>query len=56
MVRLFYKGSHAVILVYDVTSYESFRNVHEWKKEIEEHADDGIVVYLVANQIDKEQN
>jgi len=53
-VRLFYKGSHAAVLVYDVTSQESFKNARSWQKEIENNADEDILVYLVGNQADLE--
>ena len=32
ITRIFYKGSHAVILVYDITSEDSFQASQEWKK------------------------
>jgi len=46
---LFYKGSHAAVLVYDVTSTESFKSARIWKQEIENNADENVVVYLVGN-------
>jgi len=52
ITRIFYKGSHAVILVYDITSYQSYESVKEWKKEIENNADRDVLVYLVGNRAD----
>ncbi len=52
ITRIFYKGSHAVILVYDITSRLSFENVMEWKKEIENNADRDVLIYLVGNFAD----
>ena len=49
IIRLFYKGSHAAVLVYDVTSTESFKSARIWKQEIENNADENVVVYLVGN-------
>ena len=54
ITRIFYKGSHAVILVYDVTSPQSFENARDWKKEIENNADRDVLVYLVGNCADLE--
>ena len=54
ITRIFYKGSHAVILVYDITSYESYEAVREWKREIENNADRDVLVYLVGNRVDLE--
>mgnify|MGYP000933811186 CR=1 FL=1 len=31
ITRIFYKGSHAVILVYDITNNWSFENIPNWK-------------------------
>jgi GTPase SAR1 family protein len=49
---VFYHGSHAVILVYDVNSLASFENVREWKQEIENNIAPDILVYLVGNFAD----
>mmetsp|Transcript_900 Transcript_900/g.1171 ORF Transcript_900/g.1171 Transcript_900/m.1171 type:complete len:131 (-) Transcript_900:393-785(-) len=55
ITRIFYKGSHAVILVYDMTNPKSFENVKEWQTEIENNADADVLVYLVANFADMEE-
>ena len=55
ITRIFYKGSHAVILVYDITSQISFENARDWKKEIENNADRDVLVYLVGNRADLEE-
>ena len=52
ITRIFYKGSHAVILVYDITNSESFENVRRWKQEIENHAEKDVICYLVGNRAD----
>jgi GTPase SAR1 family protein len=31
---MYYRGSHAVIVVYDVTDYESYSRAKKWIKEI----------------------
>ena len=56
IIRIFYKGSHAVVLVYDITSKESYENVKGWKKEIENNADRDVLVYLVGNRADLEDD
>ena len=52
ITRIFYKGSHAVILVYDITNSDSFENVRRWKQEIENHAERDVICYLVGNRAD----
>lgn len=39
ITRIFYKGSHAVIMVYDITREESFENMKVWREEVENNAD-----------------
>lgn len=36
----YYRGTHGVIVVYDVTSAETFVNVKRWLHEIEQNCDD----------------
>lgn len=35
----YYRGTHGVIIVYDVTNGESFANVKRWLHEIEQNCD-----------------
>lgn len=35
----YYRGTHGVIVVYDVSSGESFANVKRWLHEIEQNCD-----------------
>eukprot|EP00568_Trieres_chinensis_P007615 CAMPEP_0183295790 /NCGR_PEP_ID=MMETSP0160_2-20130417/3614_1 /TAXON_ID=2839 ORGANISM="Odontella Sinensis, Strain Grunow 1884" /NCGR_SAMPLE_ID=MMETSP0160_2 /ASSEMBLY_ACC=CAM_ASM_000250 /LENGTH=213 /DNA_ID=CAMNT_0025457323 /DNA_START=172 /DNA_END=810 /DNA_ORIENTATION=+ len=53
IVKGYYRGSHGIIVVYDVTDRESFDNVKEWLLEVERYAyaqDTRII--LVGNKID----
>ena len=51
--RVYYKGARGVILIYDVTDQNSFKNVHYWLKQIERNANDSIRKVLVGNKCDK---
>jgi Ras-related protein Rab-35 len=47
----YYRGTHGVIVVYDVTSAESFANVKRWLQEIDQNCDQ-VVRILVGNKDD----
>lgn len=47
----YYRGTHGVIVVYDVTTAETFVNVKRWLHEIEQNCDD-VARILVGNKND----
>ena len=48
----FYKQANGVIVAFDVTNEESFRNVRGWLESIYEHADQNVAKILVGNKVD----
>lgn len=42
------------MLVFDITTRQSFLNIRDWQKEIENNAEAGIICYLVGNFADEE--
>ncbi|KAG4034042.1 hypothetical protein MFRU_003g00200 [Monilinia fructicola] len=48
----YYRGAHAVILVYDVTNRESFNSMGRWVEEAEGNAVDGCVFWVVGTKCD----
>ena len=55
MPRNYYKNSDGILLLYDVESKESFKNIEIWMNDIKEYTDkkdDNIVIYLIGNKID----
>ncbi|KAM3073823.1 hypothetical protein ACMFMG_008446 [Clarireedia jacksonii] len=48
----YYRGAHAVILIYDVTNRDSFNSMGRWIDEAENNSMDGCVFWLVGTKID----
>ena len=53
----YYRGAQGVVLVYDVTRPETFKDLKEiWLKELEVYADlDDLILMVVGNKIDLEE-
>lgn len=50
---LYYNGSHAAILVYDITNYDSFKNIERWVVELgKNNQNQDIVLILLGNKSD----
>jgi len=54
LTESYYRNSHGVILVYDVTNHESFDKIRSWAAQIEEYGDQNLCKLLVGNKTDKE--
>lgn len=52
MAPMYYRGAHAALLVYDVTSAESFEAVDVWVKELRQNLPDEVVMVVVGNKTD----
>jgi len=51
----YYKGAHGIILVYDITDKQSFKDIETWLAEVDKFANDNVVKLLVGNKCDMEQ-
>ncbi|CAF1217454.1 unnamed protein product, partial [Didymodactylos carnosus] len=52
VVRNFYRGAHGVLLCFDITDSESFRNIEEWANEIQRYCPQNIPIYLIGTKSD----
>jgi GTPase SAR1 family protein len=53
----YYHQAHGAIVVYDITSESSFRQLKQWLKRLEQHSGNlNLVVLLVGNKGDMEYN
>jgi len=48
----YYRGAMGILLVYDVTDEQSFLNVRNWIRSIEENAPDNVEKILIGNKCD----
>jgi small GTP-binding protein len=52
ITQKFYHGSHAVVIVYDVTKPDTWHNVRKWLKNVQEHGSESVIVNVIGNKID----
>jgi Ras-related protein Rab-8A len=48
----YYRGANGILLVYDVTDENSFLNIRNWMKSIDQHAADSVKRILIGNKAD----
>ena len=48
----YYRNALAVIVVYDITRYNTFENISEWLREIRNYVQDNTVIAIVGNKCD----
>ncbi|KAI8067986.1 ras-like GTP-binding protein RYL2 [Gongronella butleri] len=53
MASLYYRGAQAAILVYDITSMESFEEMHSWILELQQNTPKDTIIYVVGNKVDR---
>ncbi|XP_020227926.1 ras-related protein RABF2b isoform X1 [Cajanus cajan] len=54
LVPLYYRGAAAAIVVYDISSYETFVRAQKWVQELQSYGSPKLVMALVANKSDLE--
>ena len=55
IAKNYYKGSHGILLLYDVTKTNSFENIREWIRDIREEVYEKTIIFLIGNKIDKKE-
>lgn len=48
----YYKNAQGAILVYDITSKESFDDIESWLGELKQHGDPNIDIMILGNKVD----
>ncbi len=54
LAPMYYRGANAAVVVYDITSIESFERAKKWTMELQKQAQPDIVIALVGNKTDLE--
>ena len=52
ITQAYFRGMHGVMIVYDVTNYESYTNIHNWISRLDEHSDGNLIKCLVGTKND----
>ena len=52
IISSYYRGAHGILLLYDVTDKDSFKNLSNWLIEIEKNASKNVVKILIGNKCD----
>ncbi|EAS01075.2 small guanosine triphosphatase family (GTPase)-like Ras family protein (macronuclear) [Tetrahymena thermophila SB210] len=50
----YYKGAHGIILVYDITDKQTFKDIDNWLAEADKNANENVIKLLVGNKADLE--
>ncbi|CAF0870396.1 unnamed protein product [Didymodactylos carnosus] len=56
IVSSFYRGANGVLVCFDITNIESFRNVDTWIDEIQRYCPENTPIYLVGTKSDLHMN
>ena len=52
IAKNYFKGSHGILLLYDITKTNSFENIREWIRDIKEEVSEKAIIFLIGNKID----
>lgn len=56
LTPMYYRNAHAAVVVFDVTSPQSYERAQKWVTELLEKANSGIVIALCGNKVDLDEN
>ncbi|CDS01271.1 related to GTP-binding protein Rab5c [Sporisorium scitamineum] len=52
MAPMYYRGSHAAVIVYDITSMSSFLDIRAWIEELKKNMTTDLVIHIVGAKLD----
>mmetsp|Transcript_37540 Transcript_37540/g.96006 ORF Transcript_37540/g.96006 Transcript_37540/m.96006 type:complete len:128 (+) Transcript_37540:412-795(+) len=53
---MYYRGAAAAVIVYDITSEESFTRAQNWVKELQQQGNPNLIMALAGNKADLSDN
>ncbi|KAJ4708422.1 Ras-related protein [Melia azedarach] len=54
LAPMYYRGAAAAVVVYDITSMDSFQRAKKWVQELQRQGNPNLIMFLVANKVDLE--
>ena len=55
VISSYFKGAHGILLIFDITSRDSFKELENWLAEVEKNASTQILKILIGNKYDLEE-
>ena len=55
VISSYFKGAHGILLIFDITSRDSFKELENWLAEVEKNASTQILKILIGNKCDLEE-
>ncbi|OWM89912.1 ras-related protein RHN1-like isoform X2 [Punica granatum] len=55
LAPMYYRGAAAAVVVYDITSMDSFQKAKKWVQELQRQGNPKLIMFLVANKADLEE-
>ena len=54
VISSYFKGAHGILLIYDITARDSFKELENWLGEVERNANSQVLKILIGNKCDLE--
>ena len=56
IISTYFKGAQGILIVYDVTNKQTFKNIEYWLGEVDKHAKKDLAMMLIGNKCDMEES
>ncbi len=56
VISSYFKGAHGILLIYDITARDSFKELENWLGEVERNATPQVLKILIGNKCDLEED